>query len=179
MAAWAGLLHALWLPLSRCVATAPFTRVPGQHFCSVVSASGKAGCFVHHMERRHAGRYNVCGKLQCNASRGARPLAAQTHMCVCRQEKDEFVENIMRDLQALGFQHDSLTHTSDHFQPMLACARKLITAGVLYADDTAVEQMREVRHRTGRESCRPVQLACSHPRVFCWQLIRAGCSTGL
>lgn len=60
------------------------------------------------------------------------------------QEKDEFVENIMRDLQALGFDHDALSHTSDHFAAMLACARKLIAGGVLYADDTPVEQMREV-----------------------------------
>lgn len=60
------------------------------------------------------------------------------------QEKDEFVENILQDLQALGFKHDAFSHTSDHFLPMMECAKKLILAGVLYADDTPVEQMREV-----------------------------------
>ena len=62
----------------------------------------------------------------------------------CVQEKNEYVENIMSDLKALGFQHDGFSHTSDHFEAMLACARKLIEAGVLYADDTPVDQMREV-----------------------------------
>ena len=63
------------------------------------------------------------------------------------QEKDEFVDNIVRDLHALGFRHDALSHTSDHFQPMLECARKLIRSQALYADDTPVEQMREVCSR--------------------------------
>lgn len=68
-------------------------------------------------------------------------------MCLCLgcpQEKDEFVENILQDLQALGFKHDAFSHTSDHFLPMQECAQKLISAGVLYADDTPVDQMREV-----------------------------------
>lgn len=60
------------------------------------------------------------------------------------QEKDEYVDNIIHDLKALGFAYEQLSHTSDHFEPMLACARKLIAIGVLYADDTPVEQMREV-----------------------------------
>ncbi|KAK9795898.1 hypothetical protein WJX73_001913 [Symbiochloris irregularis] len=81
------------------------------------------------------------------------------------KEKDEFVENILQDLQALGFKHDAFSHTSDHFLPMLECAKKLIAAGVLYADDTPVEQMREER-MNGIESKRRNRPVAETQAVF-------------
>jgi len=135
------------------------------------------------------------------------------------KEKDEYVENIIKDMKTLGLQYKTITYTSDYFPQvgfsaspacltcLLACSlpnqaaaggcidpaggqhctchygsnkimhlasatqhllvwsilwltkqcspglmqmlelgEKLIKAGVLYADDTPVEQMREVRH---------------------------------
>lgn len=61
------------------------------------------------------------------------------------KEKDEFVENILTDIATLGIKYDQLTYTSDYFDALLKQAELLIKAGVLYADDTPVEQMREER----------------------------------
>ena len=60
------------------------------------------------------------------------------------QEKDEYVENILQDVASLGVQYERLTYTSDYFPQMQACADKLLQAGVLYADDTPQQQMRDV-----------------------------------
>ena len=60
------------------------------------------------------------------------------------QEKDEYVENILSDIAALGLKYDKLTYTSDYFDLMLELAPKLIKAGKIYADDTPLLQMREV-----------------------------------
>ncbi|KAF6254122.1 tRNA synthetases class I, catalytic domain-containing protein [Scenedesmus sp. NREL 46B-D3] len=60
-------------------------------------------------------------------------------------EKDEYVENIIKDMQTLGLQYKTITYTSDYFPQMLDLGERLIRAGVLYADDTPVDQMREER----------------------------------
>ena len=61
------------------------------------------------------------------------------------KEKDEFVENILHDLKSLEIHPDETTYTSDHFPKMLVLAEKMIKKGMLYADDTPVEKMREER----------------------------------
>uniref|UniRef100_A0A383W857 glutamate--tRNA ligase n=1 Tax=Tetradesmus obliquus TaxID=3088 RepID=A0A383W857_TETOB len=61
------------------------------------------------------------------------------------KEKDEYVENIIKDMQTLGLQYKTITYTSDYFPQMLDLGERLIKAGVLYADDTPVDQMREER----------------------------------
>ena len=63
---------------------------------------------------------------------------------LCVQEKDEYVENIIADIAALGINYERLTYTSDYFAEMLDLAERLVKAGDLYADDTPVEQMRNV-----------------------------------
>lgn len=60
------------------------------------------------------------------------------------QESDEFVENILADVKTLGLRHEPLTYTSDYFDQMIDLTRRLIKAGHVYADDTPLEQMREV-----------------------------------
>lgn len=60
------------------------------------------------------------------------------------QEKEEFSENIIQDVAALGISYEKLTHTSDYFPEMLDLAERLIKKGYIYADDTPLEQMREV-----------------------------------
>lgn len=66
----------------------------------------------------------------------------------CAQEKDEFVDNILMDVAALGVSYQRLTYTSDYFLQLVDLAERLIRAGHLYADDTPSEQMRAVRRPT-------------------------------
>eukprot|EP00878_Enallax_costatus_P010415 GHUV01010871.1.p1 GENE.GHUV01010871.1~~GHUV01010871.1.p1 ORF type:complete len:501 (+),score=123.71 GHUV01010871.1:69-1571(+) len=61
------------------------------------------------------------------------------------KEKDEYTQNIIKDMQVLGLKYETITYTSDYFPQMLDLGERLIEAGVLYADDTPVEQMREER----------------------------------
>ena len=62
------------------------------------------------------------------------------------QESMEYVESIIADVQRLGIEFKPpITYTSDYFPELLDLAERLIKAGFMYADDTPVEQMREVR----------------------------------
>ncbi|KAF8056743.1 glutamate--tRNA ligase [Scenedesmus sp. PABB004] len=70
------------------------------------------------------------------------------------KERDEYVANIIRDMTALGLRYDTITYTSDYFPQMLELGERLIKAGVLYADDTPVEQMREERMHGVESRCR-------------------------
>lgn len=63
------------------------------------------------------------------------------------KEKDEFVDNILKDIADLGLKYDKPTYTSDYFPEMLDLGERLIKAGVMYADDTPLEQMRDVSLR--------------------------------
>eukprot|EP00951_Prasinocladus_malaysianus_P026972 scaffold240877_cov35-Prasinocladus_malaysianus.AAC.1 len=61
---------------------------------------------------------------------------------------------ILTDIATLGIKYDQLTYTSDYFPLLLEQAELLIKAGVLYADDTPVEQMREERMAMKESKCR-------------------------
>ena len=61
------------------------------------------------------------------------------------KEKDEFVENIMKDIHTLGLTYCKVTYTSDYFDQLLRLGEDLVKRGHLYADDTPVEQMRAER----------------------------------
>ena len=54
------------------------------------------------------------------------------------------MEAIVEDLAAMDINPKTITYTSDYFPQMLDLASRLIMAGHLYADDTPVEQMRQV-----------------------------------
>jgi len=61
------------------------------------------------------------------------------------QESMEYVESIIADVQRLGIDFKQpITYTSDYFPEMFDLAERLVKAGFIYADDTPVEQMREV-----------------------------------
>ena len=62
------------------------------------------------------------------------------------QENDEFVENIIADLASMEIRYDRLTYTSDYFPQLMDLAERLIKVGLMYADDTPVDKMREVRN---------------------------------
>ena len=69
------------------------------------------------------------------------------------KEKDEFVQNIIKDMADLGLTYEKLTYTSDYFPQMLDLGERLIKEGLLYADDTPVDQMREVSGLWGVSLC--------------------------
>eukprot|EP00873_Tetraselmis_striata_P014875 jgi/Tetstr1/435139/TSEL_024106.t1 len=91
------------------------------------------------------------------------------------KEKDEFVENILTDIATLGITYDRLTYTSDYFDALLQQAELLIKAGVLYADDTPVEQMREERMAM-KESARRGRTVEENLEV--WREMVAGSEVG-
>eukprot|EP00877_Chromochloris_zofingiensis_P010541 jgi/Chrzof1/5740/Cz16g14040.t1_GTS2[v5.2] len=70
------------------------------------------------------------------------------------KEKDEFVDNILKDIADLGLKYDKPTYTSDYFPEMLDLGERLIKAGVMYADDTPLEQMRDERMKCIESRCR-------------------------
>lgn len=49
-----------------------------------------------------------------------------------------------QDIHDLGLKFDRLTYTSDYFPQLFEIGEKLIKTGVLYCDDTPVDQMRDV-----------------------------------
>lgn len=52
------------------------------------------------------------------------------------KEKEEFEESIKEDLRLIGVEGDLITHTSDYFNQLFDEAKRLITLGFAYADDT-------------------------------------------
>ena len=62
------------------------------------------------------------------------------------KEKEEFEENIMRDIRWLGFDWDDrLFYASDYFEKIYECAIHLIKNGKAYVDDLTPDQIREYR----------------------------------
>ena len=58
-------------------------------------------------------------------------------------EKEEFVENIKRDLNTLDIKPDRVTHTSDYFDKIIELMKKLIGQGNAYADCSTGDEMYE------------------------------------
>src|SRR5690242_307421 len=62
------------------------------------------------------------------------------------KEKEEFEENIMRDIRWLGFNWDDrLFYASDYFEKIYDCAIHLIKTDKAYVDDLTPDQIREYR----------------------------------
>eukprot|EP00201_Polytomella_parva_P009213 CAMPEP_0175064070 /NCGR_PEP_ID=MMETSP0052_2-20121109/15117_1 /TAXON_ID=51329 ORGANISM="Polytomella parva, Strain SAG 63-3" /NCGR_SAMPLE_ID=MMETSP0052_2 /ASSEMBLY_ACC=CAM_ASM_000194 /LENGTH=719 /DNA_ID=CAMNT_0016330357 /DNA_START=184 /DNA_END=2343 /DNA_ORIENTATION=+ len=92
------------------------------------------------------------------------------------KEKDEFVENILKDIADLGLKYDRLTYTSDYFPQLLEIGERLIKKGVMYADDTPVEQMRNERLER-IESKRRNRTVEENLKI--WEEMKAGSEVGL
>ncbi|CAD0092133.1 unnamed protein product [Aureobasidium vineae] len=60
-------------------------------------------------------------------------------------EKQEFEDSIVKDLELMGIKPDQVTHTSDYFQELYDAAVKMIKSGNAYADNTPQEQLRDER----------------------------------
>ncbi|KAA6374422.1 MAG: putative Glutamate--tRNA ligase, partial [Streblomastix strix] len=60
-------------------------------------------------------------------------------------EKGEFEEAIIKDLDSVGIVADNVSHTSDYFDHFLECADEMIKIGKAYADNSTQEQMKHQR----------------------------------
>lgn len=88
------------------------------------------------------------------------------------QENTEYVDAIIADVERLGLKFQGpITYTSDYFPQMLDLAEGLIKAGILYADDTPVEQMRAVSHHLPLLSNR-ASFANTPPQLLMYTAVR-------
>lgn len=70
------------------------------------------------------------------------------------KESNEFVENLLKDIETLGIKYDCVTYTSDYFPQLMEMAERLIKEGKAYIDDTPREQMQKERMDGIESSCR-------------------------
>ncbi|KAK9821493.1 hypothetical protein WJX74_002572 [Apatococcus lobatus] len=91
------------------------------------------------------------------------------------KEKDEYVEQILKDVAALGVKYDKLSYTSNFFPQLADCAERLIKLGHLYADDTPVEQMRLERGEGTESACRR---RSKEDNLQIWEEMKAGSEVG-
>ncbi|KAI4374043.1 hypothetical protein MLD38_012088 [Melastoma candidum] len=61
------------------------------------------------------------------------------------KESNEFVENILKDIETLGIKFERITYTTDYFPQLMEMAGKLIRQGMAYVDDTPREKMQKER----------------------------------
>ena len=61
-------------------------------------------------------------------------------------EKQEYVDNIIKDVEWLGFKPCKITYTSDYFKDLYNFAIDLIKMNLAYVDFTPAKEMREMRH---------------------------------
>ncbi|KAJ4954577.1 hypothetical protein NE237_011360 [Protea cynaroides] len=70
------------------------------------------------------------------------------------KESNEFVENLLKDIETLGIRYEKVTYTSDYFPQLMEMAEKLICQGKAYVDDTPREQMQKERMDGIESNCR-------------------------
>lgn len=61
------------------------------------------------------------------------------------KEDDEFEQSILKDLEMIGVEYDTIVHTSDHFDKIQDFTRQLIKQGDAFMDDTDGETVKEQR----------------------------------
>ncbi|CAN4110843.1 unnamed protein product [Withania somnifera] len=70
------------------------------------------------------------------------------------KESNEFVDNLLKDIETLGIKYRTVTYTSDYFPQLMEMAEKLIHEGKAYVDDTPREQMQKERMDGIESRCR-------------------------
>ena len=70
------------------------------------------------------------------------------------KEKEEYVDNIKKDLATLEIFPDEVTHTSDYFENLMKIMTQMISEGKCYCDNTCVEVMRKERTEGTPSKCR-------------------------
>ena len=87
------------------------------------------------------------------------------------KEKQEFADNILKDLATLGIEPDRVTHTSDDFDVFLKHAEAMIAKGQAYMDNTEQMQMRDERMNGIDGKCRDAPVA---ENVALWNKFKVG-----
>ncbi|CAL4964239.1 unnamed protein product [Urochloa decumbens] len=70
------------------------------------------------------------------------------------KESNEFVENILEDIDTMGIKYDTVTYTSDYFPKLMEMAESLIKQGKAYVDNTPKQQMKDERMAGTESKCR-------------------------
>ncbi|TXG57214.1 hypothetical protein EZV62_018527 [Acer yangbiense] len=70
------------------------------------------------------------------------------------KESNEFVDNLLKDIETLGIKYDTVTYTSDYFPDLMEMAETMICQGKAYVDDTPREQMQKERMDGIESKCR-------------------------
>jgi glutamyl-tRNA synthetase len=70
------------------------------------------------------------------------------------KESNEFVDNLLKDIETLSIKYETVTHTSDYFPQLMEMAESLIRQGKAYVDDTPREQMQKERMDGIESKCR-------------------------
>ncbi|KAM5560835.1 hypothetical protein ABKV19_021804 [Rosa sericea] len=70
------------------------------------------------------------------------------------KESNEFVDNLLKDIETLGIKYETVTYTSDYFPELMEMAEKLINEGKAYVDDTPREEMQKERMDGIESKCR-------------------------
>nr|DAD39369.1 TPA_asm: hypothetical protein HUJ06_013692 [Nelumbo nucifera] len=92
------------------------------------------------------------------------------------KESNEFVENLLKDIETLGIKYEKVTYTSDYFPQLMEMAEKLILKGKAYVDDTPREQMQKERMDGVESKCRSNS---PEKNTELWKEMIAGSERGL
>ncbi|KAK9291427.1 hypothetical protein L1049_019374 [Liquidambar formosana] len=92
------------------------------------------------------------------------------------KESNEFVENILKDIETLGIEYKEVTYTSDYFPRLMEMAENLIRKGKAYVDDTPREQMQKERMDGIESTCRNNSIETN---MELWKEMIAGSERGL
>uniref|UniRef100_A0A5B7BD11 glutamate--tRNA ligase n=1 Tax=Davidia involucrata TaxID=16924 RepID=A0A5B7BD11_DAVIN len=92
------------------------------------------------------------------------------------KESNEFVENLLKDIETLGIKYAAVTYTSDYFPQLMEMSEKLIIEGKAYVDDTPREQMQKERMDGIESKCRSNS---PEENMKLWKEMIAGSERGL
>ncbi|KAL5582767.1 hypothetical protein UlMin_015209 [Ulmus minor] len=92
------------------------------------------------------------------------------------KESNEFVDNLLKDIETLGIKYETVTYTSDYFPQLMEMAESLICQGKAYVDDTPREQMQNERMNGTESKCRNNSV---EENLKLWKEMIAGSERGL
>ncbi|KAH9750619.1 glutamate--tRNA ligase cytoplasmic [Citrus sinensis] len=92
------------------------------------------------------------------------------------KESNEFVDNLLKDIETLGIKYETVTYTSDYFPDLMEMAENLIRQGKAYVDDTPREQMQKERMDGIESKCRNNSI---EENMKLWKEMIAGSERGL
>ncbi|EXC31017.1 putative glutamate--tRNA ligase [Morus notabilis] len=92
------------------------------------------------------------------------------------KESNEFVDNLLIDIDTLGIKYETVTFTSDYFPQLMEMAESLIRQGKAYVDDTPREEMQKERMDGIESKCRNNSV---EENLKLWKEMIAGSKRGL